>query len=217
MSLHVHINWPAWPLRLESFWLAWSQDMPAWVPTAGFLDGLLWPGVPEAIATTPFQVVKIRMQCLAETIKTKSSWHLVTCKRWKLEKYITKMRTRERSIINLIQSRPSLCSLVVAFQVEFHIILLHRYCVCVDLNPIPGTRTWWSITPMTSIAWWRLNFHGWSFLQQWWGLSKGKWCFLKVLSEEGALALFNGLQTTASCPIRELVELGFVTKSTIAR
>eukprot|EP00434_Breviolum_minutum_P038942 symbB.v1.2.034556.t1/scaffold4484.1/size39132/3 len=36
--------------------------MPAWVPTAGFPDGLLWPGVPEAIATTPFQVVKIRMQ-----------------------------------------------------------------------------------------------------------------------------------------------------------
>lgn len=130
MSLHVHINWPAWPLRLESFWLAWSQDIPAWVPTAGFPDGLLWPGVPEAIATTPFQVVKIRMQCLAETIKTKSSWHVVTCKRWKLEKYITKMRTRERKIINLIQSRPSLCSLVVAFQVEFHIILLHRYCVC---------------------------------------------------------------------------------------
>lgn len=31
---------------------------------------------------------------------------------------------------------------------------------------------------------------------------KGKSCFLKVLSEEGALALFNGLQTTASCPKR---------------
>ena len=105
------------------------------------------------------------MQCLAEPCDyTKSSWHLVTCKRWRLEQYITKMRTRENKIINLIDSIKTLllfffCSIPGWISQHFA-----AQIVCVDLNPIPGTRTWWSIMPMTSIAWWRLNFNAVIFI-----------------------------------------------------